>query len=226
MSQFQRISRPHTIAVLASSLDGCLARADALGQRIASAYDFQHLEQQVAQVDAVLFGATTLRLGGTAMRLQSPHLIAERKHQGRSPQPLQIVCSASGELDPNLPFFRQPIHRALLTTAKGASRWQGSTAFDYCWCVGDGEIDWPRAFRCLQEAGVQTLAVLGGGRLFASLLQMAAVDELWLTLCPLLLGSAAPSLYPNAVEFSGTLTLLNVLPVGNEVYLHYRLNYA
>ncbi|HIK23615.1 MAG TPA: RibD family protein [Thermosynechococcus sp. M3746_W2019_013] len=225
MSQPQPISRPYTTAILASSLDGCLARADARGQRIASAYDFQHLEQQVAQVDAVLFGATTLRLGGTAMRLQSSHLIAEREHQGRSPQPLQIVCSASGELDLNLPFFRQPIPRALLTTEKGASRWQGSTAFDHCWCTRGEAIDWPQAFAHLQASGVQTLAVLGGGQLFASLLQIAAIDELWLTLCPLLLGSAAPRLYPEEIPCSGRLSLLNVLPVGNEVYLHYRLSY-
>ncbi|MFN4066190.1 MAG: RibD family protein [Thermosynechococcus sp.] len=219
------LSRPQVTAILAISLDGRLARAQTPGERIASRYDFQHLEQQVAQVDAVLFGATTLRMGGTAMRLQSPYLIAEREHQGRSPQPLQIVCSASGELDPNLPFFRQPIHRALLTTEKGASRWQGSTAFDHCWCAGVEEIDWRQAFRHLQGAGIQTLAVLGGGQLLASLLHIGAVDELWLTLCPLLLGSAAPSLYPAGLEFAGTLTLLNVLPVGNEVYLHYRLHY-
>lgn len=226
MSQLQPISRPYTIAVLASSLDGRLARAEALGQRIASAYDFQHLEQQVAQVDAVLFGAATLRLGGTAMRLQSPHLIAEREHQGRSPQPLQIVCSASGELDLNLCFFRQPIRRALLTTEKGVSRWQGSPAFDHCWSAGVEKIDWRQALTHIQGAGVQTLAVLGGGQLVASLLQMAAIDELWLTLCPLLLGSVAPSLYPEEIAFSGRLTLLNVLPVGNEVYLHYRLSGA
>lgn len=222
----QITSRPQITAILATSLDGRLARADALGERIASRYDFQHLEQQVAQVDAVLFGATTLRLGGTAMRLQSPHLIAERQHQGRSPQPLQIVCSASGELDPSLPFFRQPIRRALLTTEKGASQWQGSAAFDHCWCAGGEAIDWLRAFAHIQGAGIQTLAVLGGGQLLVSLLRIGAVDELWLTLCPLLLGSAAPSLYPDGVAFSGTLRLLNVLPVGNEVYLHYRLNYA
>lgn len=218
--------RPRTTAILATSLDGKLARSDAAGKRIASHYDFQHLEQQVAQVDAVLFGATTLRWGGTAMRLQSPHLIAERERQGRSPQPLQIVCSASGNLDPALPFFRQPIRRVLLTTEKGASHWQGSTAFDECWRAGEEAIDWPKAFANMQGAGVQTLAVLGGGQLLASLLQIAAIDELWLTLCPLLLGSAAPSLYPDGVEFSGMLTLLNVLPVGNEVYLHYRLTYA
>lgn len=226
MSQPQPIFRPHTIAILASSLDGRLARADALGERIASANDFYHLEQQVAQVDAVLFGATTLRLGGTAMRLQSPLLIAEREQQGRSPQPLQIVCSASGELDPNLPFFRQPIRRALLTTEKGASHWQGNAAFDHCWRAGVEEIDWPRGFEQIQGIGVQTLAVLGGGQLLASLLRIGVIDELWLTLCPLLLGSAAPSLYPDGDAFSGTLTLLNVLPVGHEVYLHYRVNPA
>ncbi|HIK48875.1 RibD family protein [Thermosynechococcus sp. M55_K2018_012] len=212
-------------AILAVSLDGKLAKPTAREERMASAYDFQHLEEQVAQADAVLFGATTLRLGGTAMRLQSPTLIAARVRAGQPPQPLQIVCSASGDLDPELPFFRQPIPRALVTTVAGAQRWQGSAAFDYCWFGDRPDWDWSDLLGQIAAAGIQRLAVLGGGQLFASLVQAQAIDELWLTVCPLLLGAAAPSLMPLAAGSSPYMRLLSAAPVADEVYLHYRLSY-
>lgn len=226
MSCFSRSpQRPQITAILAVSLDGKLARAEAKGERIASAYDFQHLEEQVAQADAVLFGATTLRLGGTAMRLQSPALIEARLRAGRPSQPLQIVCSASGDLDASLPFFRQPIPRALVTTTAGGDRWRGSGHFDYCWYADDPPPwRWQAVFDQMVAIGIQHLAVLGGGHLFASLLQVQAIDELWLTLCPLLLGTAAPSLMPLAACNLPPMQLLKALPVGNEVYLHYSLN--
>ncbi len=209
------------------SLDGKLARANKRGDRIASAYDFQHLEAQVAKVDGVLFGATTLRLGGTAMRLQSPALIEERLSAGRPPQPWQIVCSASGDLDPALPFFRQPIPRALVTTEAGGARWQDSGHFDQCW-YGDRPPpwNWPSVFTQIAAAGIRSLAVLGGGHLFTALLQAQAIDELWLTVCPLLLGAEAPSLVPLPLVDSPNMHLIETLSVGDEVYLHYRLCYG
>lgn len=220
------LKRPQTTAILAVSLDGKLARAQRQGERIASAYDFQHLEEQVAKADAVLFGATTLRLGGTAMRLQSSSLIEERVRAGKPPQPLQIVCSASGHLDLALPFFQQPIPRALVTTKAGTARWQGSTAFDYCWCAERPHWDWPWVLEQIAAVGIHHLAVLGGGHLFASLLQVQAIDELWLTVCPLLLGSESPSLMPLPDCHSPSMTLLTARPVANEVYLHYRISYG
>jgi 5-amino-6-(5-phosphoribosylamino)uracil reductase len=54
-----------------------------------------------------------------------------------------------------------------------------------------GAIDWQAAFGQLWDSGLKTLAVLGGGALVASLLEANLLDELWLTVCPLLLGGVA-----------------------------------
>ena len=53
--------RPHTTVVLAMSADGKIADVKRSPARFGSAADKAHLEKQVAQVDAVLFGAGTLR---------------------------------------------------------------------------------------------------------------------------------------------------------------------
>ncbi|MEG4344978.1 RibD family protein [Microcoleus sp. A003_D6] len=89
-----------------------------------------------------------------------------------------------------------------------------------------GEIDWIDAFQQLEALGIKRLAILGGGKLVASVLAAGLIDELWLTVCPLILGGADA---PTPVEGKGFLAdlapkleLLAVKQVGQEVFLHYR----
>ncbi|MBD1814470.1 dihydrofolate reductase family protein [Microcoleus vaginatus DQ-U2] len=91
-----------------------------------------------------------------------------------------------------------------------------------------GEIDWIDAFQQLASFDIKRLAILGGGKLVASVLAAGLVDELWLTVCPLILGGADA---PTAVEGEGFLAdlapkleLLAVKQVGQEVFLHYRVD--
>ena len=91
-----------------------------------------------------------------------------------------------------------------------------------------GELDWIDAFQQLANFDIKRLAILGGGKLVASVLAAGLVDELWLTVCPLILGGADA---PTAVEGKGFLAdlapkleLLAVKQVGQEVFLHYRVD--
>jgi 5-amino-6-(5-phosphoribosylamino)uracil reductase len=225
---------PHVTVILATSADGKIADRDRTAARFSSPQDLAHLEAQVAAVDGVLFGATTLRAYGTCLRVRSPDLLRQRQQRGQPPQPVQIVCSRQGQLDPQMRFFRQEVPRWLLTTAPGAKRWAGSPAFERILTLplkdaqsGEGsETDWAIALATLRQLGLQRLAVLGGGELVAALLQADVIDDLWLTLCPLLLGGRdAPTLvagegFPTAA--APRLELLSVDRVGDEVFLHYR----
>ncbi len=94
----------------------------------------------------------------------------------------------------------------------------------------EGEIDWIDAFQQLETLGIKRLAILGGGKLVASVLAAGLIDELWLTVCPLILGGVDA---PTPVEGKGFLAdlapkleLLAVKQVGGEVFLHYRVDRA
>lgn len=223
------MNRPHTTVILAMSADGKIADATRSPTLFGSPHDKAHLEAQVALADGILCGASTVRIGGTAMRVINPDLLKQRELQGKPPQPVQIVGSRQSEIDPQLPFFRQPIPRWLLTTTQGAKQWQDQPGWDRILVADSGEqgIDWQAAFLQLAQLGLERIAVLGGGEIVASLMAEDLIDEFWLTVCPLIIGGATA---PTPVEGAGFLTemaprleLLSVQQVEQEVFLHYRL---
>lgn len=224
------LDRPDTTVVLAMSADGKIAGDD--GQvTFTSKADYAHLERQVAAADAVLVGAATLRAGRTAMRVQNSELIESRVQQGKPEQPAQIICTRSARLDPEMPFFRQSIPRWLLTTNAGAQDWEVPTQFDQVLVheTDEQSVDWEPALARLKELGIEKLAVLGGGEIVAALLAADLIDEIYLTVCPLLMGgSERPTLVGGPgfpVDEAPRLALLNLQQVDQELFLHYKVEH-
>lgn len=211
------------------SADGKIADFRRTAARFSSKTDLLHLETHLAAVDAVLLGGGTLRAYGTTLPVRRPELLAQRHQRGRSAQPLHIVWSPSGNLEPSCRFFQQAVPRGLLTTTAGAQPWRQRPGFDQLWSLpGEPDAwDWRAAFTQLRQAGVERLAVLGGGRLVADLVAQGLVQELLLTVCPVLLGGAtAPTPLDGAgfwAETAPRLDLLSCQQVDQEVFLHYRL---
>ena len=221
--------RPHTTAILAMTADGKITDFQNSPARFGSAYDRVHLEQQISLVDGVLFGAATLRSYGTTMSVSNPLLLQARTQRSQPPQPVQIVVSASGDLDPQWRFFQQPVPRWLLTVPSGAKLWHSRAGFERILIVhgtkeNQSAINWSATFAQLQELNLHKLAILGGGELIASLLAEDLIDELWLTVCPLIFGGNAPTPVggPGWLQSQGKkLHLQQVKQVKQEVFLHY-----
>jgi 5-amino-6-(5-phosphoribosylamino)uracil reductase len=221
--------RPHTTVVLAMSADGKIADFRRAPARFGSKADKAHLEKQIAASDAVLLGAGTLRAYGTTLTVSHPTLLQHRTQEGKPAQPVHIVITHSANLNPEIHFFQQPIRRWLLTTKAGALFWQGRSEFEQILVfeAPTGKIDTLATLQHLAFLHITRLAVLGGGELVASMLELDLIDELWLTVCPLLLGGVSA---PTPVEGQGFLAnlaprlqLLEVDRVDQEVFLHYRL---
>lgn len=228
-------SRPQTVIVLAMSADGKISTATHQPARFGSGVDRAHLEAQIAEADAVLIGSNTLRAYQTSLTITNPRLLERRQDRGQPSQPLHLICSHSGKLDPTWRFFAQPIPRGLVTTAAGAIAAQDCD-FDCTFIApsvlatqsGMLRLDWSKVWPQFQAAGIKRLAVLGGGSLVASLGAIAAIDELWLTVCPYLIGSqTAPTPYDGtqapSFDFAQHLELLNCQVQDQEVFLHYRV---
>ncbi|BAY73675.1 deaminase-reductase domain-containing protein [Nostoc linckia NIES-25] len=266
--------RPHTTVVLAMSADGKIADCRREPARFGSRADKAHLEKQIAASDAVLFGAGTLGAYGTTLTISDPNLLQDRAQGVKPLQPIHIVITHSGNLNPEIRFFKQPVERWLLTTTGGAASWnrrentlrhhlpqlekgENVTGSPKGWHLQQsepeqnsasqssvqeyprkfeqilvfetptGEIDISTALNHLATLHITRLVVLGGGQLVASLLELDLIDELWLTVCPLILGGSNA---PTPVDGQGFLShlarklqLLEVNTVEQEVFLHYRL---
>jgi 5-amino-6-(5-phosphoribosylamino)uracil reductase len=214
--------------------DGKISDRHKTAARFGSQQDKDHLESQIALVDGVLFGAETLRAYGTTLSIKNPDLLAQRQTRSQPCQPVQIICSASGRLDPQIPFFVQPVPRWLLTTDEGAAQWrsQKSAGFEKIMQIENqaSAINWEQAFNQLGELGIKKLAVLGGGTLISSLLQEDCIDEIWLTICPFLVGG---TMAPTPVEGEGftlaeskSLQLLSAERRDQEIFLHYQRSHS
>ena len=221
-------NRPKTIVILAMTADGKIADFKRNAARFGSDIDKNHLEKQISLVDSVIFGAGTLRAYGTNLTVKNPELLAARKQQNKSSQPINIVVSASGKIADNLRFFSQPVPHWLITTEQGTrnntSNFEKVLTFS---ALEKGKIDLVAAFKRLKEIGLNNVAILGGGELVASCLEQNLIDEFWLTICPYILGGKNA---PTPVEGKGFLSkhsqkleLLSLEQIEQEIFLHYKV---
>ena len=225
---------PKITAILAMSLDGKISTHTNKPARFSSSEDLAHLEKQISLCDAIVFGANTLRAYGTSLTIKNPELLQQRKKLSLPPQPLHIVCSASGKLDPNWRFFSQPIPRALLTNEVGKQNWRKQIEhlapnvqediFFPTYFISKTDIKWQEIIYRLNKKGYQKIAILGGAKLIYSLLQENLIDDIWLTICPLVIGGEeAPKLFHD-FQKPLSLKLLELTSIDSEIFAHYLIN--
>jgi 5-amino-6-(5-phosphoribosylamino)uracil reductase len=209
--------------VLAVSLDGRLAPPDGGAAQLGGSGDRRVLEEALAWADGALLGAETVRRHGNTCLIHHPDLLAQRRGQGRPDQPHALVISSTGLLPPQLPFWRQPLQRWWLRPRPLAPD-QAGEGFDRQ-LVFDS---WQKLRLQLAELGLTRLVLLGGADLASQFLEAGMVDELQLTLCPLLLGgahtwcSASAGLGPGLGLHRWRWRLLEQRPLGgDELLLRY-----
>ncbi len=179
--------RPYVVCNFVSSADG-KATAGGRTAPLAAAGDKAAFHLLRTQVDAVLAGTGTLGIERYGVPVRDERLIEIRLAEGRPAQPLAVVISRSGDVPFEIPLFTDARSRIVLYVPNG------TTVPECAADVTVHEVD-PAHFeladvlRSLRhDHDVHSLLCEGGPVLFNALLADDLVDELFLTVSPVLVG--------------------------------------
>jgi riboflavin biosynthesis pyrimidine reductase len=221
------MERPRVLLNMISTLDGRATlggRSGALG----NAADHALFHALRAVVDAVMVGAGTARAEhyGRIVREESTREL--RRARGLAEEPLACIVSGRLALGSDTPLLADPAARVAILTASEASVPDCAAQIEYVRAARDGRLDLAAALEEVAARGVRTVLCEGGPHLNGQLLQAGLVDELFLSLSPLLAGGdptgeALRILAGVDLDPPVTLELLDVLESESYLFLRYGL---
>ncbi len=151
-----------------------------------------------------------------------------RGRLGRPPAPEIAVLTGSGSIDPGHPLLASGA--LVLTSEPGAARLEGRLppASTIVALGSEPEIDGDVVVAALRERGHDVIVSEAGPHVFGSLLASSAVDELFLTISPLLAGDAGPGSRLRLVEATDLVPLHKLRPLsirrhGEHLFTRYAL---
>ncbi|MFC8094420.1 pyrimidine reductase family protein [Streptomyces sp. NPDC057301] len=181
--------QPWLRANMVSTLDGA-AQHDGRSQPISTATDMRIFGTLRALADVVLVGAETVRQEGYRPARARAEFAQAREAAGQGPAPAIAVVSAGLGLDFGLPLFTSPLVPTLILTGAAAAPDRVAAAEKagaQVVIAGDGVgVDPVRAVQALAELGHTRLLTEGGPRLLGQLVAAGVLDELCLTISPML----------------------------------------
>lgn len=173
--------------------------------------------------DALLVGAGTLRHEGyRALRLDDRRR-AWRRARGLPDYPTLVVVSGALDLNPaQLAFAEAPVRPVVLTHGRApADRRAALAPVADVLTVGEDAVDLPAAMALLRERGLRHLLCEGGPHLFGSLLAADLVDDVCLTVAPLLAGPGAARIVAGPPTPPRGMVLHHVLSADGALVLRY-----
>ncbi|PYC73994.1 hypothetical protein C7C46_24600 [Streptomyces tateyamensis] len=187
------LGRPWLRANMVSSLDGA-ARLDGLSAGLSSTADKRIFGVLRALCDVVLVGAETVRAEGYRPARAREGFAAARAAAGQAPAPAIAVVSRSLDLDLTAPLFTEPLVRTVVVTTRDAPAAARAAVAEVADLVeaGHGSVDLVAAQRELTARGWTRQLTEGGPRLLAGLAGSGLLDELCLSLAPLMTAGDAP----------------------------------
>jgi riboflavin-specific deaminase-like protein len=214
--------RPYLALNMVSSLDG-RATLEGRTRQLSTEADRRYFHALRAGMDAVMVGAGTLRTERYGRMAKHEEVRAQRAQEGRLPDPLAVVVSASLALPADLPLLAEPEQRVVIATASDAELSDAQAQIEY---VRAGD-DLPLLMAKLREEhGVRSVLCEGGPTLNSHLLAAGLVDELFLTLNPKLIGGAdAFTIVAGRQLVSPSeLTLVSVATADGDLFTRWRID--
>jgi 5-amino-6-(5-phosphoribosylamino)uracil reductase len=220
--------RPYTLLSCSVSLDGYLGdQTPRLA--LSNDADFDRVDAVRATCDAIMVGASTVRLDNPRLLIRSQERRDRRQALGLSPSPMKITVTDRVDLDPDSNFFTTGGAEKLVYTSSprvaDAEALLGPVA-----TVVDGgrRVRMRMLGEDLADRGVERLMVEGGGIVHTQFLSDDLVDELQLVVAPFFVGDSRAPRFVSDGHFPWNpgrrATLAEVRQLGDVVLLRYALS--
>lgn len=223
--------QPWLRANMVATADGAARGPEGLSGAISGEADKRVFGRLRGLADVVLAGAGTVRAEGYRPAREKPSFAERRREAGQAPAPVIAVVTRSLDLDLTSELFATPGSRPLVVTA-------GSSDPDLRRAVGEHadvivagghDVDLADAVRQLHERGLVRIHAEGGPHLLADLAAADLLDDLCLTVSPVLAGGSyddepqIPRVLAGAVlpDAPRPLSLVHVLEDAGTLFLRY-----
>lgn len=215
--------RPYVLANMVTTADG---RATLQGRTegISSDTDRTLFHSLRAEVDAVMVGTGTIAIEGYGPLARRDAVRARRAERGLPEQPLCVTASRSLQLPVEAPLFRDPGSHVIVLTNSVREPPPCECRLTVERLPGE-ELDLALGLSALRERhDVRAMLLEGGPTVLAAMLEAGLVDELFLSVSPLLVGGGEPSVVEGtALERPLPLRVVSVLESESFLYLRYTI---
>jgi riboflavin biosynthesis pyrimidine reductase len=204
------------------SLDGAVTiegRSGGLGD----ASDRLAMQVMRTLADVVLVGAGTVRVEGYGGMHVDEANTAWRRSRGLAGQPRIAVVSSRLDLDAEHPFFTRSTERPIVVTHETASAGRRDALAEVADVItcGRDTVDVGVMVQALAELGLPQVLCEGGPHLFGALVEADRVDELCLSLSPLIVGGDAGRMVRGTSELQRRMRLMHAIPASDLLLLRY-----
>jgi 5-amino-6-(5-phosphoribosylamino)uracil reductase len=194
-------------------------------EAISSDRDRELFHSLRSQVDAVMVGTGTIAIERYGPLARRPEVRRRRAALGLPETPLCVTASRSMELPVDAPLFQDPGSHVIVLTNSDREPPPCDCRLSVERLPGE-DLDLVAAAAVLRERhGIRAMLLEGGPTLLASMLNAGLVDELFLSISPLLAGGDEPSLLEgSALGQPLKLAIVSLLEEESYLYLRYRLS--
>ncbi|MEQ4305717.1 pyrimidine reductase family protein [Plantactinospora sp. B6F1] len=217
---YPRLARPHLRVNFVASVDGAV-ELDGHSAGLSSAPDKRVFGLLRMACDGLLVGAGTLRHEAYhSLRLDERRRAWRREH-GLAEYPTLVVVSRALNLDPESAAFADAPVRPVVLTTERAEAPAGLADVAELLRHGEEQVDLAAGLAELHHRGHGQVLCEGGPHLFGSLTAAGLVDEVCLTVAPMLAGPGAGRITAGPTTAPRGMSLRHVLAAGDELLLRY-----
>jgi riboflavin biosynthesis pyrimidine reductase len=183
---------PWLRANMVATVDGAARAPDGLSGGISSEADQRVFGRLRGLADVVLAGAGTVRHEVYKPGRVRPEFLARRRAAGQTDVPVIAVVSRSLELDLGMDLFARPTGRVVVITHGRSDPGRRAHVSEVAEVLvaGDVDVNLQDALDQLRQQGLVRIHAEGGPRLLSDLAAADLLDELLLSVTPMLAGGS------------------------------------